>query len=182
MLSLQKSQCTGNMLYVDGQLKLCDFGLSRHMSANTKLTANVVSLWYRAPELLLQQNYTSYTFGIDLWAVGCVLGEVLQGYPLLDGRDEMDQISKMTDCLGLPPKRLYSSARRLVSPSNAHNDLWDRFTNLPTESLTLLTKLLEYDPQQRYTAQEALDCDYFTSKPPPAKEMPRFERRETKGR
>jgi serine/threonine protein kinase len=143
----------------------------------------VVSLWYRAPELLLQQNHTTYNFGIDLWAVGCVFGEMLQGYPLLDGRDEMDQITKMTASLGMPPLRLYSNCQVSSSSSkNAHTDLWDRFSNLSTESLTLLTKLLEYDPEDRYTDQEALDCDYFTSKPLPANEMPRFDRRETNSR
>ena len=170
-----------NMLYnQSGKLKLCDFGLSRHISQEQRLTPNVVSLWYRAPELLLQDGYNSYTFAIDLWAVGCVLGELLQGYPLLDGRNETEQITKMISCLGLPPKRLYDSntkCARLVEPrSPRHHDLWDRFSFLSTQSLTLLTKLLEYDPKERYTAQDALDSDYFTSQPLQSNDMPRFDK------
>jgi serine/threonine protein kinase len=67
-----------NLLYTsDGQLKLADFGLSRH--SGRQLTPNVVSLWYRAPELMLMKDNGGYTPGIDLWAVGCVFGELLQG-------------------------------------------------------------------------------------------------------
>jgi serine/threonine protein kinase len=84
------------MLYVQGTLKLADFGLSPLLQVSKQLTPNVVLLWYRAPELLLWKNHTKYTFGIDLWAVGCVFGEFLQGFPLLVGRDKVDQIQKMT--------------------------------------------------------------------------------------
>jgi hypothetical protein len=67
-----------NLLYTsDGQLKLADFGLSRHSGG--RLTPNVVSLWYRAPELILMKDNGGYTSTIDLWAVGCVFGELLQG-------------------------------------------------------------------------------------------------------
>lgn len=68
-----------NMLYLQGKLKLADFGLSRSFQMSKPLTPNVVSLWYRAPELLLWKNHTDYCFGIDLWAVGCVFCEFLQG-------------------------------------------------------------------------------------------------------
>jgi serine/threonine protein kinase len=151
-----------NMLYTaNGNLKLADFGLSRHTSKT--LTANVVSLWYRAPELLLQhQKSEAYSFGIDLWAVGCVLGKLLQSFPLLDGRTEVDQIQKMTACLGLPSKALYPN-RPKEGRSNDSDELWDRFGYLSDEGLTILTKLLEYDPQERWTAQQALESAYFTT-------------------
>lgn len=163
------------MLYsFEGVLKLADFGLSRHVYPEQRnLTANVVSLWYRAPELLMQRNCTSYGFGIDLWAVGCVFAELLQGAPLLPGRSDEDQISKMNSCLGPPPSNLVVDGRRIQS-NNDTEDLWDRFATLSPEGLTLMTRLLEYDWKERFTASQALASKYFTVQPTPAKEMPKF--------
>jgi serine/threonine protein kinase len=182
-----------NLLYSpDGQLKLCDFGLSRHCSPHDQrnnMTPNVVSLWYRAPELLFSMhnnnNTKKYSFPIDLFAIGCVYAELLQGYPLLDGKSEIDQISKMIACLGQPPSNLYkynthdmqtqspSSSSSSKKPSS-HLGLWDQFDYLPTNGLTLMTRLLEYDPNQRWDATEALRSNYFTTDPLPATKMPKF--------
>lgn len=161
-----------NMLYSEnGDLKLADFGLSRHIHHGQRnLTSNVVSLWYRAPEILMQQNCTFYSFGVDCWAVGCVFAELLQGKPLLPGKDEVDQTTKMVSCLGRHPFELYAD----IKPDNTSKALWDCFADLSTEGLTLLTKLLEYDSTERWTAEEALKSNYFTIEPFPAKKMPQF--------
>ena len=168
-----------NLLYSpDGQLKLCDFGLSRHCSSSSNyvMTPNVVSLWYRAPELLFMSSSSSssthnndnnkntkhYSFPIDLFAIGCVYAELLQGYPLLDGKSEIDQISKMISSLGQPPTNLYKymynnnhdvqkqqqQQRQPQSSLKSTNlGLWDQFDYLSTDGLTLMTRLLEYDPE-----------------------------------
>lgn len=71
-------KCANILVAPDGTLKLCDFGLSRIVSKFSKqkpLTPRVVTRWYRAPELLLGDNY--YLYGIDLWSAGCVLAEIL---------------------------------------------------------------------------------------------------------
>jgi len=68
-----------------GELKIADFGLAREGAKD--MTGRVVTLWYRAPELLL--NAPSYTKAIDTWSVGCIFGELLQGTPLLPGRVEL---------------------------------------------------------------------------------------------
>lgn len=183
-----------NMLYINGTLKLADFGLSRQFHFSKPLTPNVVSLWYRAPELLMTaatstNNTAHYTYAVDLWAVGCVMGEFLQGFPLLDGRTEVEQIYKLKSCLGDPPSQLYKEIPTTGSSDANHtlhhhhdtskidkssSDLWDRFDFLSTEGLTLITKILEYDPSQRWSAKQALESPYFTGKPLPARKMPRF--------
>jgi serine/threonine protein kinase len=168
-----------NLLYTsNGVLKLCDFGLSRHCSGRVDrqlLTPNVVSLWYRAPELLFKRargsTASSYSFPIDLFAIGCVFCELLQGFPLLDGKTEMEQIDKLMQCLGQPPTRLYEYRPPTLRSSN-FSALWDRFEYLSTEGLTLMTRLLEYDSLQRWTANQALESAYFRLRPLPATKMP----------
>ena len=87
-----------NLLYDSkGQLKVCDFGLARRAcltsfgtsKIESEMTANVVSLWYRPPELLL--GGTCYGEAIDNWGVGCIFGELLKGRPILRGKTEIDQ-------------------------------------------------------------------------------------------
>lgn len=164
-----------NLLYSEkGELKLADFGLSRHIyDGQRNLTANVVSLWYRAPELLSQENIKMYGFGIDNWAVGCIFAELLQGKPLLPGKDVEDQVSRMVSCLGR--HSLFDSFGHIKQDTKV-DDLLDTFSNLSTEGLTLLTNLLRYDPKERWTAEKALDSDYFTVEPLPATIMPKFNR------
>lgn len=166
-----------NLLYdTSGQLKLADFGLSRHTSDH--LTANVVSLWYRAPELLLQKGLTSYSTAIDMWATGCVVAELLQGFPLLDGKSELEQVDKMVSCFGVPPYGEYQGAllsnTKPLKKGRESDELWDRFEELSSEGLAFLTKLLEYLPSARWTASQAIDSDYFKVSPLPAIKMPRF--------
>jgi serine/threonine protein kinase len=90
-----------NLLYNSkGQLKLADFGLARTLSypAPAALTQTVVTLWYRAPEVLL--GATNYSFPIDVWSVGCILGELLLNQPLLPGSSELDQIRWIFHLMG----------------------------------------------------------------------------------
>lgn len=81
----------GSNLLIDknGILKIGDFGLANFYETKTKrpLTSRVVTLWYRAPELLL--GSTNYSVGIDLWSVGCLLAEMFIGRPILPGRNEV---------------------------------------------------------------------------------------------
>ncbi|KAL3918884.1 MAG: hypothetical protein SGILL_004034 [Bacillariaceae sp.] len=77
----------------------------------------------------------------------------------------------MMQCLGQPPTRLYEYQMPASKSANSAG-LWDRFEYLSTEGLTLMTRLLEYDPQQRWTANQALQSPYFRLKPLPATKMP----------
>lgn len=93
---------TSNLLYTSpGRLTVCDFGLARtYGSPLAPLTAEVVTLWYRCPELLLGCGL--YSTALDVWSVGCIFGEMLTGKPLLPGEGEADQLSKIFSLLGAP--------------------------------------------------------------------------------
>jgi serine/threonine protein kinase len=96
-----------NLLYNHrGELKVADFGLARrvggefvgdkfsgNMSLDTCLTPKVASLWYRPPELLFGSEH--YDQGVDNWGAGCAFGEFLRGKPLMDGKNELEQLQKM---------------------------------------------------------------------------------------
>lgn len=79
----------GSNLLIDknGMLKIADFGLANYYTHKRPLTNRVVTLWYRAPELLL--GATSYGVGIDLWSAGCLLAEMFLGRPIMPGRTEV---------------------------------------------------------------------------------------------
>lgn len=84
----------GSNLLIDksGMLKIADFGLANFFNTGTRrpLTTRVVTLWYRAPELLL--GATEYGAGIDLWSAGCLMAEMFVGRPILPGRTEVINI------------------------------------------------------------------------------------------
>merc|ERR1712190_410049 len=84
-------------------LKICDFGLARGMGADDDdptLTDYVVTRWYRAPEVVLLAS--EYTESIDVWAVGCILCELIGRKPIFTGKDHLDQIKKILQVLGSP--------------------------------------------------------------------------------
>jgi serine/threonine protein kinase len=86
------------------------------------LTPNVVSLWYRAPELLLGAG-SSYTQAIDMWAVGCVFAELVLGRPLLNGTTELQQVEQIFDVVGVPPSKTTTSGRiTTIAPLSRQND------------------------------------------------------------
>lgn len=89
------------MITHQGCIKIADFGLARKFSVPTgKMTPVVVTLWYRAPELLL--GSLKQTIAIDIWSAACVFGELLLHKPLLPGRSELNQIELIINLLGTP--------------------------------------------------------------------------------
>ena len=85
----------------DGQLKLADFGLARAFSIPLRLfTHEVVTIWYRAPELLL--GATEYSIAVDMWSVGCIFFEICKMKPLFYGTQEIEIINKIFTELGTP--------------------------------------------------------------------------------
>ncbi|KAG1370181.1 putative serine/threonine-protein kinase [Cocos nucifera] len=86
-------KCSNLLLNNEGILKIADFGLASTFDPNHKrrMTSRVVTLWYRAPELLLGATY--YGVGVDLWSAGCILAELLEGKPILPGRTEVFSFS-----------------------------------------------------------------------------------------
>lgn len=97
------------LLNSDCLVKVCDFGLARTASqaqndlnngTQPVLTDYVATRWYRAPEILL--GSTSYTYGVDIWAVGCILGELLNGKPIFPGSSTMNQLDRILEVTGRP--------------------------------------------------------------------------------
>lgn len=88
-----------NVLSVTNQLKLCDFGFARTQptKANVVLTDYVATRWYRAPEILIGSNYGKE---VDMWAIGCIMGEISDGEPLFPGETEIDQLFIIQKLLG----------------------------------------------------------------------------------
>lgn len=100
---LHRDLKTSNILMNNrGEIKLADFGMARFCGdpPPQDLTQLVVTLWYRAPELLL--GTTTYDTSVDMWSLGCIFGELLTKNPLLQGKNEVDQLSKVSQPSSLP--------------------------------------------------------------------------------
>ena len=157
------------LISADGrQLKLADFGLAR-LSAipNGPYTFEVVTLWYRAPELLLGAN--RYSTAIDVWSVGCIFAEMATGMPLFPGRSDIDQLFKIFQRRGTPTAEMWPAVLRLPHynpefPQWRESPITD---HCPLESLgsssaaDLLTKLLQFDPDRRIACKAATQHPYF---------------------
>ncbi|KAF0384368.1 Pkinase-domain-containing protein [Gigaspora margarita] len=117
-----------------GILKIADFGLSRPLQEKT-LTGCVVTRWYRAPELLLKSK--RYDTAIDMWAIGCVFGEMLKGKPILPGRSDQDQLDQIYRLCGTPTESTWEGYTTLsngmeIVPNKYPRKVVSEFENLPT--------------------------------------------------
>ncbi|MEW5302295.1 MAG: hypothetical protein WDW36_005096 [Sanguina aurantia] len=135
-------------------LQLADFGLARAFGIPVRLLSpEVVTLWYRAPELLM--GSTEYSTPVDLWSIGCIFAEMANRWPLLPGQTEIDEIHKMFETLGTPHEGNWrgvsslATFRHLSFPAYAGRDLRDLVPGLDPQGLDLLRQLLTYDPMRR---------------------------------
>lgn len=100
------------LLGTDDELKIADFGLARAFGIPIRpYTKEVVTLWYRAPELLL--GSTEYSTPVDLWSVGCIFAEVISKRALFDGDSEQDQIRKIFRIMGTPNDEVWPGVSQL---------------------------------------------------------------------
>nr|XP_043615863.1 probable serine/threonine-protein kinase At1g54610 [Erigeron canadensis] len=160
----------GSNLLIDrnGMLKIADFGLANYYIHKQKqpLTSRVVTLWYRAPELLL--GTTDYGVGIDLWSTGCLLAEMFVGRPIMPGRTEVEQLHRIFKLCGSPTEDYWKTIKPPTTfrpPQNYVPSFHEAFTNFPTPSFGLLTTLLALDPTSRGTSASALQNPFFYSSP-----------------
>lgn len=160
----------------DCRVRICDFGLARFVSEDTaedgqELSEYVVTRWYRAPELLLANAYTK---AIDMWSVGCILAELLGRRILFPGTSYVDQLKWIIGVLGTPTTfsfvdnpaaRRFAGRQFLANLKNRATRVhWrDLFPNANPDALTLLDRLLQFDPRDRCTVEEALDSCYVRS-------------------
>ncbi|KRX03160.1 Protein kinase-like domain [Pseudocohnilembus persalinus] len=150
-------------------LKLCDFGFARTLlnKEGQILTDYVATRWYRPPELNL--GVTNYGTAVDIWAVGCIMGELIDGQPLFPGENEIDQlylIQKIIGPLTAEQKELYNKNPRFLGMKfpeiNKPESLERKYLGkLSKKALNFLKQVLQMDPAQRPTVFEALQHPYF---------------------
>jgi mitogen-activated protein kinase 15 len=165
-------------------LKVADFGLARLMDAPKEdgsktqvLTDYVATRWYRAPEILLGSN--NYTKAVDMWSIGCILGELLGAKPMFPGTSTMNQIDRILAILGRPSKEDLDSiqsdyaAQMLenIPDHNVENGLDDMYPNADDEAMDLLKKLLTFNPDKRITVEQCLEHAYVAQFHNPAEEI-----------
>jgi len=156
----------------NGKLKLADFGLSRTFNVPLKVyTHEVVTLWYRAPEILLGKD--KYSTPVDIWSTGCIFAEMVTKSPLFPGDSEIDQIYRIFRTLGTPNKQIWQDwgdINKLKEyqpslPNFSAQPLNSLFPNLESNGIDLMNKMLQYEPCNRISAKEALLHPYFSDLP-----------------
>ncbi|KAJ9530012.1 hypothetical protein QJQ45_023291 [Haematococcus lacustris] len=145
-------------------LKIADLGLGRAFSIPVKsYTHEIVTLWYRAPEVLL--GTTHYSTPVDMWSVGCIFAELVRKQPLFPGDCELQQLLHIFKLLGTPSEDNWPGVTKLRDwhewPQWHPQDLSRIFPTLEAEGVDLLRRMLDYDPAKRISAKEALKHPYF---------------------
>ncbi|KAL0335295.1 UNVERIFIED_CONTAM: putative serine/threonine-protein kinase [Sesamum radiatum] len=186
----------GSNILIDnnGNLKIGDFGLATFFDSNQNhpLTSRVVTLWYRAPELLLGATY--YGVAVDLWSAGCILAELFTGKPIMSGRTEVEQLHKIYKLCGSPSEEYWNKSKlpltAIFKPQQPYKRrVAEAFKNLPPSALALLETLLAFEPERRGSTTSALQSEFFLTNPlpcdpssllkyPPSKEYDTKVRRE----
>lgn len=150
-----------------GNLKLADFGLARAFGIPLRTyTHEVVTLWYRAPEVLLGSRH--YSTAIDMWSVGCIFAEMAMRQPLFPGDSEIDEIFRIFRVLGTPNEDIWPGVSNLPDykptfPQWSAQDLHKAIPNLDSYGIDLLQQTLVYDPAHRISAKRAMHHEYFNN-------------------
>ncbi|RKP10988.1 kinase-like domain-containing protein [Thamnocephalis sphaerospora] len=151
-----------------GLLKLGDFGLARAFGVPLRAyTHEVVTLWYRAPEILLGSKH--YAPAMDLWSVGCIFAEMVLRHPLFPGDSEIDELFRIFRVLGTPNDDIWPGVSSLPDykpsfPKWTPQPLSKVVPGLDPHGLDLLRRMLIYDPAKRISAKQALQHPYFKEK------------------
>lgn len=149
-----------------GIIKIADFSLSRQFPIPlTQMTPSVASLWYRPPEIVLGDTF--YDLGIDVWSVGCCIGEMVKREPLFYGDSDISQAHEIFKILGTPKDYWPENATLEKSMFKVYpkQNLAEHIGTEDPLLIDLLTQLLAIDPQKRISAKDALDHPYFDSIP-----------------
>ncbi|VDB86500.1 unnamed protein product [Peniophora sp. CBMAI 1063] len=157
-------------------LKVCDFGLARSVKTSSAqggkdigmMTEYVATRWYRAPEIML--SFKMYTKAIDVWAVGCILAEMLTGRPLFPGRDYSHQLDLILDVIGTPTlDEFYGITSRRsrdyirALPIRKKRPFTAVFPKASPDAIDFLNRTLTFDPKKRMTVEESLQHPYLAA-------------------
>lgn len=148
-----------------GELKLADFGLARAFGIPVRSYSNeVVTLWYRAPDVLLGSR--QYSTSIDVWSTGCIFAEMASGRPLFPGSSVEDQLERIFKVLGTPTEESWPGLSQLPDykpdfPKYESVSLSSCVPKLEDAGIELLSRMLELPPDKRLPAADALNHEYF---------------------
>lgn len=163
------------LVNANGLLKIADFGLARAFGLPLRnYTHEVVTLWYKAPEVLLGSKY--YTTAVDVWSIGCIFAEMLKGRTaLFPGDSEIDQLFRIFRTMGTPDETIWPGVQQLPDfkpsfPKWQGTSFEQLFPKLDCDGVNLLMKLMMYDPSKRLSARQALTHSYFSGF-----KLPRFD-------
>lgn len=136
------------------------------------LTSCVGTRWFQAPELLY--GSTDYGLEVDLWSLGCVFAELLTLKPLFPGTSDVDQLSRIVSVLGNIDEETWPGCHKLpdygsISFGEVENPsgLEACMPNCTPDEVSLVKRLIFYDPAKRATAMELLQDKYFSEEPLP---------------
>ncbi|CAK0784276.1 hypothetical protein CVIRNUC_007480 [Coccomyxa viridis] len=160
------------LLTAEGALKVGDLGLARPHDAPAggraaAYTCTVATRWYRAPELLLGSR--RYGPAADMWAVGCIFAEMLGMCPLFPGESDFDQLGRVVEILGSirlpdwPEAEHMPDFRKLCFMETPATDLKELYPDASAQEVDLLTHLIQWNPGDRLTAEQALQHEYLSA-------------------
>ncbi|EMD65617.1 hypothetical protein COCSADRAFT_354868 [Bipolaris sorokiniana ND90Pr] len=162
-----------------GQLKLADFGLARAFGIPVNTFSNeVVTLWYRAPDVLLGSR--TYNTSIDIWSAGCIMAEMYTGRPLFPGTTNEDQVQKIFRLMGTPSERSWPGISQLPEYKNNFpvyhtQDLRLILPQVDQVGLNLLNSMLQLRPEMRISAANALQHPWFNDLPQRQQEVAQMQ-------
>jgi cyclin-dependent kinase len=148
-----------------GELKLADFGLARAFGIPVRSYSHeVVTLWYRAPDVLMGSR--QYSTSIDLWSIGCIFAEMATGRPIFPGSSVQDQLVRIFKILGTPNEHMWPGVGQLPEyradiPVYPAIPLSRLIPKLDAPGVDVLARFLEYIPERRIHAHEALHHPFF---------------------
>jgi cyclin-dependent kinase 1 len=141
----------------DGTIKVADFGLGRAFGVPVRVyTHEVVTLWYRAPEVLLGSS--RYSCPIDIWSLGCIFAEMATKRPLFQGDSEIDQLFRIFRVLKTPSEEIWPGVSSLPDykatfPNWTSYNLQNQVKNMSSDAVDLLKQMVIYDPARRISAK-----------------------------
>ncbi|KAK4104904.1 Pkinase-domain-containing protein [Parathielavia hyrcaniae] len=170
------------LIAADGDVKLADFGLARSFAdPGRRMTANVITRWYRPPELLFGARH--YGGAVDVWSVGMVFAELIIRAPFLAGNTEVEQIALICKQIGTPTEDCWPGVSQLreytvpadVVPVWGKEAYMGRFGAVGPDGVDLLVRTVALDPKKRITAREMLEHRWWRTDPKPTRkeDLPR---------
>lgn len=152
----------------EGELKLADFGLARAFGIPVRsYTHEVVTLWYRAPDVLMGSR--KYSTPVDIWSIGCIFAEMASSRPLFPGTSESDQLDRIFRALGTPTEEIFPGISELPEfkrdfpqypPPTSFADVVPALASDPL-AVDLVSMMLRFDPAGRISAHDAMQHPYF---------------------